>query len=207
MIAISRPRLVLAAILLASVLVLPALFANSERYQAVSSGLQALGLIVTLVFAALAIRNDTHDKRVERVIDLYDRMASEPVHDARVRLARHLRKLGTGPVQDVSQEALRSDPLVSRYVDEPGCTPAQDLNRILRIFERADALRLSGATDFALLHRLLGEPALWWDRAIAYAEREHVRQPLHDLAGWVREYTTQHPQLTYVDSWNPPSHG
>src|SRR5690348_12577001 len=119
---------------------LPALFANSERYQAVSSGVQALGLIVTLGFAALAIRNDTHDVRVERVIALYDRMASEPVYDARVRLARHLKTLGTEPVRNVSQDALRGDPRASRYSDEPGFTPEQDLNRILRIFERANAL-------------------------------------------------------------------
>ena len=91
MTAVSRPRLLIAAVILALVLVVPALFADSGRYQAVSSGVQAFGLIVTLVFAALAIRNDTRDKRVDRVIELYDRVAGEPVYDARVRLAGHLR--------------------------------------------------------------------------------------------------------------------
>lgn len=92
MIAVSRPRLLLAAVILALVLVLPALFADSGRYQAVSSGVQAFGLIVTLVFAALAIRNDTRDKRVDRVIELYDRVAG-----ARLRRPGTARGSSAGP--------------------------------------------------------------------------------------------------------------
>ena len=202
MITISRAGLLFALVLLAPVAIVPALFANSERYQAVSSGVQALGLIVTLVFAAVAIRNDTHDKRVDRAVDLYNRVVSEPIYDARVRLARHLRALGGGSVRQVAQQELRTDPLISRYDPDPGVTPEQDLNQTLRVFERGDALRLSGATDFGLLHRLLGQHVLWWDRAIGYVEHEHLRQPLRDLADWVRRYTREHPHLDYVNTWD-----
>ena len=59
-------------------------------------------------------------------------------------------------------------------------------------------MRLSGATDFALLHRLIGQHALWWDRAIRYVEHEHLREPLRDLADWVRGYTEEHPDLSYT---------
>jgi hypothetical protein len=187
---------------LALVFVVPALVSDSTRYQAVVAGVQAFGVIIALLFAAVTIRNDTQDKRVDRAVELHDLVVSEPIYDARVRLAQHLRAFGDGAVRLVSQDELRNDPLISRYDPDPGVTPQRDLNRILRIFERSNALRLSGATDFALLHRLLGQHVLWWDRAIGYAEHEHLRQPLRDLAEWVRGYTREHPHLDYVTTWN-----
>lgn len=39
-----------------------------------------------------------------------------------------------------------------------------------------------------------------------YVEHEHLREPLRDLADWVRGYTDEHPYLTYTATWNILAH-
>jgi hypothetical protein len=123
--------------ILALILVIPSLFLDAGAYGSFAAGIQAFGLIITLLFATITIRKDNRDTRVDRVVALYESLVSETIYSVRIRLSEHLKACGQGRVRRCTQHELRDDPTLCRYPDASTFSPVLDLNIVLRSFERA----------------------------------------------------------------------
>ena len=192
-----------------AVVILPIPWATPAEYQAIVAGVQALGLVVALLIAALALTGDQNDRRVDRVLQLHEDLVSGDVGAARSRLAYHLRTLGPEHegrryVLQPTQDQLVHDRKLHRYSDHEATTdstPREDRVMLLRFFERADAARREKTVHLPLLHELIGSHALWWDAALWLEDHERShRRALRDLAQWVSDYASIH-QCSYVSSW------
>jgi hypothetical protein len=183
---------------LAASLTIPALVLDASQYGALAAGVQAFGVVAALGFGAATLAREAKDKRLDRVAAIFD--GYQTGHsDARYRLLGLLEG-PDGISKPASLRQIRHDPAFSRYPDTPGVKPSIDAERILLFFESLNGLREAGALDLPLSHRLFGRNILWWDFAIAYESSTYMREPLRDLAEWVRAYNRSH-RPEYLDEW------
>jgi hypothetical protein len=165
----------------------------ASRYQAITSGVQAVGVIIALGLGVATLRGDSKDRRVDRVLALQQELVSGELQAARGRLIRHLRRHGAnGKLLTVSGFDLDDQTSLGRYSDDPDARPRGDLNLLLRYFERANALRSAKAVDLPLFADLVGGHALWWDTAVKPEPDWPTRQHLTELGTWVRIYFHDH---------------
>ncbi|MDQ2587853.1 hypothetical protein [Saccharothrix yanglingensis] len=187
----------------ATLLVVPIRFLDADQYQALATGVQALGVTVALVFGAGTLLADTHSRKVDRALGLHAELTAGDVQAARVRLLVRLQ--GTraeGGVRPVTLDRLRTDDGFAAYAAPERGRPLRDANVVLRYFERVNAARVAGVVDLPLLHELIGVHVLWWDRAIARDEGEPLRGGLAELAAWVdRHSRTKARDAHYLTSW------
>ena len=76
--------------------------------------------------------------------------------------------------------------------------PSQAAQDTLEVPERSGTS--AGALDLPLAHRLFGRNILLWEFAIAYEPFTQMRDPLRDLAEWVRAYNRSH-RPAYLGEW------
>ena len=137
-----------------------------DRAAALAGGVQAIGVVAGLVFAAVTLRRDSKAKRVDRVLELHAALVGDgPVQQARVRLVDHLRWLGGGQgVRRVTRHDLEANRKLRYRSDRTGAR--RDINCVLRHLERCEGARRGGSLDDALFHELVGLHALWWQAAL-----------------------------------------
>ncbi|MGM1065446.1 hypothetical protein [Saccharothrix sp. Mg75] len=187
----------------AVLLVVPIWFLNADQYQALATGVQALGVTVALVFGAGSLLSDNHNRKVDRALGLHAELTAGDVQTARVRLLVHLQGAReNGKVRPVALARLRADDGIATYADPASGRPLRDANVVLRYFERVNAARVAGIADLPFLHELIGVHALWWDRAIARDEGEPLRRGLAELATWVEHHSrTRARGAHYPEGW------
>jgi hypothetical protein len=152
---------------LCGVVFVPAWWSKADRFSAWATGVQAVGVIFALFLAGVSLQRDSHDRRVDRVMDLHRELVSGELSGPRFRLSRHLRELGSnGLVRSVSIWQLGTEGNLKYTDPEGGVTASRDLSLLLRYFERVNAAREAGTLDEDLLVRLLGRHAGWWSEAI-----------------------------------------
>lgn len=123
---------------IAFALIVPVPLLDAQRYAAYAAGLQALGVLVALILAGVALRSDRHDKQVDRVLLLHSELVNGETQAARIRLVDHLRRCGGGQhMRSVTLSELQRAPGLSGYRDNRTSTPLHDANTVLRFFERA----------------------------------------------------------------------
>jgi hypothetical protein len=184
-----RSALILGVVVFVILLVAAPLL-PADQYGALASAIQALAVVPAITVGALYLRADSHDRRVDRVLEFHEQLTSGEVQAARTRLTRHLRKHGVdGRPRVTSREELRSDPTMSKYSDNDSeHSPHQDVNLVLRFFERVNAARIAGSVDYALLTQLVGRHAVWLDRAIADEAGRDPRESMSSLADWANHF-------------------
>ena len=103
--------------------------------------------------AALSLLADSHDRRVDRVLEFHQQLTSGELQAARLRLVGHLRNHGaSGKVNRATRDDLRTDPVLSRYAgDASKIRPIDDINLMLRFFERVNAARIASSVNLPLL--------------------------------------------------------
>jgi hypothetical protein len=187
----SRRARRLAAVVLLSVIcalltLVPAIWLSAERFGAYATALQALGVLAAIIIALSTLQSDSRDRRVDRTIGLHEQLTSGDIGDARRRLARHLRDLGNpaATVRRTAMSSLRDDAQCSRY--DPvldGRNPFDDVEVIVRFFERCRLVHLRGSVDEPLFVELLGRHAAWWNKALL-PDHTNARRALAELATW-----------------------
>jgi hypothetical protein len=173
---------------------------SHDSYNALTGGLQAIGVVIALGLGAATLMRDSHDKRLDRVLALHQELMTGDLWRARHRLVAHLGRLGrAGRTRIVTREELRSDPELSHYLDVPDARPLDDADLLMRFFERANAARTGTAVEQRLFADLIGRHSLWWDLAFARDDQWLTRQGLTDLATWctsyVRDTASRRPDL------------
>lgn len=179
-------------------------FLTSAQYSAVASAIQAAAVVPAIAIAASALLRDSHDRRVDRVLDFHRELTSGEVLQARDRLGAHLRKHGVdGRVRPTSRDELRDDLKLSRYSTDHSNKPRSDVNVILRFFERVNAARIAATVDYPLLAELIGRHAAWWNLAIKDPGDDEVpRAPLRELATWADEFVlANQDRYSYLRNW------
>lgn len=172
-------------------LAIPSTFLQAEPYQGYASAVQAFGVILALLAAVTTLVSDAHDRRVERVIALHIEFTTGRGQEARLRLWSLLQKNGRGsPFHKPTLQDLRTGQFKCYGTENAsnGVLPIEDLNVLLRIFERTHAMRTARVLDENLLHRLLGRHILWWNHLINPTHGEPMERPLKQLADWANEF-------------------
>jgi hypothetical protein len=179
-----------------------------DQYQALSGGIQAFGVLLALAIAAATLVSDSHDRRVDRVLQLHEMFTTPQMEAIRDRLRDHFRNHsdGTSRLRAVSLDELDSKGNLAKYSDDDSThSPYKDIRLLLRFMERASAARASHTVDEALFHELIGRHAAWWAVAVGKdpAASPHLLNPLLDLAAWADEYHKRHSSSTkyYMQSW------
>lgn len=196
-----RTALLLIGIVVALLVPIPLM--NAQRYAAYSAALQALGVLVALILAGLALNSDRHDKQVDRVLLLHSELVNGATQAARIRLIDHLRLWGGGQrTRMVTRGDLLDTPGLSAYQDGSRSNPLQDANTVLRFFERANAAVKWSSVYEPLFHQLIIRHARWWEVALQESPETWAgRDALSELTAWGRAYEARHPELVYVASW------
>ena len=176
---------------------------DAQRYAAYATGLQALGVLVALILAGMALSSDRHDKQVDRVLLLHSELVGGETQAARIRLVEHLRRWGGSQrVRSVTRGELQATPGLSAYQDDSTSTPLQDSNNVLRFFERANAAVKWSSGYEPLFHQLIIRHALWWEVALQEDSAPWAgREALSELTAWGRAYEARRPGLAYLASW------
>ncbi len=184
-------------------LLISAALLNASQYAALASTIQAIAVVPAIAIAAIALTADSHDKRVDRVLDFHKEFNSGEVLEATVRLGAHLRDHGkNGKVRPVDRDELVSDPVLSKYNTEQESTPRADAGIILRFFDRANAARVAQTVDLPLMAELIGRNAAWWNKAIIGPGSGISRTPLRDLANWADEFALKNrDKYPYLEQW------
>lgn len=181
-----------------------AILLTSNQYDVVIATVQALAVIPAIAVAALAIVNDSHGKRVDRVLEMHKEFNSTEMQLAKNRLRAHLRRHGAdGHARPTSREELQHDKKLSEYSLHRDFSPGADVALIFRFFERVNAARIANIVDMPLLVELIGRHATWWNLAIKDSGEDEVpRAPLRELAQWADEFALSHQhQYSYLRNW------
>lgn len=184
-------------------LVVAAPVLKADQYSALASAIQALAVVPAITAAALSLLADSHDRRVDRVLEFHQQLTSGELQAARLRLVGHLRRHGSsGKARQATRDELRADPVLSRYTSDANkIRPIDDINLMLRFFERVNAARIAGSVNLPLLVELVGRHAGWLDQAIGQ-EDQVPRAPLHDLATWANEFAVANQgKYPYLSNW------
>ena len=205
-----RRVLIALALVIACALLFPGLY-WPDKYTALTAGVQAIGVIVALTVAVLTLRADSRDRRVDRVLALHQELTTGEVQAARVALAGHLRRqTPTGKAITVSLKQLGEDPKLSRYAKDNehaseghACTPLVDARLLLRFFERADAIRTSGAAYVPLYAELIAGHAFWWSRHLIPSgdSRFDLTTATHNIGEWLKGYARSHQENPVLTEW------
>ena len=119
-------------------------------------------VIPAIAIAALALTRDSRDKRVDQFL-ISLRSFIQPFEEAKTRLAAHLRRHGVnGKIRPTSREEIGGDPVLSRYDLDSQSSPKNDVDLLLRFFERVDVARTANSVEGPLLVELIGRAATWW---------------------------------------------
>lgn len=162
---------------------------GDREYSVLTNGLQAVGVVLALGLGAATLRRDSHDRRVDRVLGMHQELMTGDLWGARHRLAAHLRRLGNGQVTPLSRADVHGkDGKASYGADHPYAKPVDDIDLLLRFFERANSALTAGAVDQALLAELIAVHAIWWNRAIQPDPGWLTRTPLDELSQWFHRY-------------------
>jgi hypothetical protein len=178
-----------------------------DQYQALSGGIQALGVVLALTIAVMTLLSDSRDRRIDRVLQLHEMMTTRDAEAMRDRLYKHLlsRDQAEPPVRAVSLDELKPGGTLDHYANDPDHSPYQDVRQLLRLFERANATRAGGAIEEPLFHELIARHATWWAVAVGSKPRAapYVLNPLLDLARWADDYqlTKNDPAKYYMRTW------
>lgn len=134
---------------------------DAAKYSAYAAGLQAVGLLVAFIVGMATLAADGRDRRVDRVYALHQEYYNPPISDARRRLHQFIREDAPSGVKRrrVPLAELRADPTLNRYKDANSAaesTPLQDVSSVLRFFERARLVQLSGSADDPVFVELIG---------------------------------------------------
>jgi hypothetical protein len=159
---------------------------SQSAFNVVTASLQAVGVVLALGLGAATLRRDSHDRRVDRVLALNQELMSGELWHARQRLAEHFKTLRAGPADAfgvVTRDQLFGDPAIGKYASAEG-VPGEDVDRLVRFFERANSALATRAVEPDLFAQLIGRHANWWDHAIAYDPNWTTRIPLAELSTW-----------------------
>jgi hypothetical protein len=174
---------------------------EADHISAIASTLQAVAVVPAILIAAFTLRRDSRDRRMDRLLAFHQELVSGDLNDARQRLAAHLRRHGTPsePVRVTSRRELRDDRRLRAYQGDKEHNPYDDVNLLLRFFERVNAARLANALYRPMLVELVGRHAAWWDLAIAREDQPSPQWHMHSLAAWANIYAAayrrKHPYL------------
>jgi hypothetical protein len=173
---------------------------DSGQYQALSAGVQAVGVLVALALGVSTLQADSRDRRVDRVIAYHEQISGGELQLARQRLIEYLlSRVSKDGLPVLSWAELRSQSQLSAYID-PGESPVRDAQRLLEYFEGVWAARQAGATDDRLLFQLLGGCVSWWARAFSQADAELSRS-IQEFAAWIQSEATKVPEDARVADW------
>ena len=173
---------------------------SSGQYQALATGVQAVGVLVALALGVSTLRADSKDRRVDRVIAYHSQMTGGELQLARQRLIEYLLDHASGGVLPVlSWTDLRSQSKLIAYADSTE-SPVRDAQRLLEYFEGVWGAHNSGATEDNLLFLLLGGYVTWWDRALSEADADLSRS-LHEFAAWISAMASGVPESSRVVDW------
>lgn len=183
------------------VVALPARFVDEPRYTAYATGLQAFGLVLAFSFGVLSLAADGKSRRVDRVYGLHQELTTGGIDDARRRVLEAVQAGAPQPTRRLFLEAWGpGDPSVYEIVPV-GSSLAKDVGRLLRFFERARLVQVSGSSDDATFAELVGRHAAWWNCCIANVD-EHSRRPLMELALWADDFAERHrSRYSYLNRW------
>jgi hypothetical protein len=193
---------------------------SDSAFGAWATALQTVGVVATLLLAveqlriaAIALRNDTYDRRVDRVYQLHQELTSGSLDAGRRRLVDHLKshRDTNNKIIRLSKAQLRDDPIYNSYITSPTLlgaasppspisTPIKDLGALLRFFERARVLQLSGSADTPVFLELIGRHSAWFTCAIKLGN-SNTRRALKALGSWADDeadslkYDDRYPYL------------
>ena len=172
-----------------AVLLVPASHVTAIQYGAVASIVQAVAVIPAIVIAAIALTNDSRDKRVDRVLDFHKELNSGYVQDAMARLSGHLRgHSDDGKIRPTSGQELRDDPVLSKYRSCRDPSPWDDAGTISLFFQRANAARVAHTVYLPLMAELIGRSAAWWSLAIRDPGYGISLSPMRELGAWTDKF-------------------
>lgn len=147
---------------------------DAEWLAAWAGLVQVIVVVPAVLLGAETLRRDRKDRRTDRVLALHQELVGD-LNETRRDLNDRVRGAGSPITQPIT-------------VKEPGKSADRGIAQMLRFFERSDEMRLAGAVDDALLIKLIGSHAVWWDIAIAYDETSRPRRVLHRFAIAANEY-------------------
>lgn len=185
------------------ILALPAPWLTTEKYSNYALSVQAIGVLATLGIAVATLRDDSRDRRVDRVLALHQELTSGETGAARVRLVQHLKEHGKNSrVLQVTTAQLRDRASkLSRYKDSSvNETPGDDVGLLLRFFERAWLAQATGSLEDSMSASLIGAHAGWWDRAIRPSS-SHSRAALAALSAWANTFAEDHASESQFINW------
>lgn len=187
-------------------------FATPDEQSAAAATAQAVGVVATLILAALGfsvaaltLASNQRDARVDRVLGFHVELTGPgPTGVGRSRLARFLRERGTAPWvrYQVGIQQLLHDPQLNSYPQAYGAgttTPHMDLMLVLRLFERIRVAQVAGLLDDRLIASLVGRHAGWWDLAIKDDSEDTQRVPVAYLANWCNRYRNEYKSSSDED--------
>jgi hypothetical protein len=197
---ITRPFIPLIGLTAVVVFTISIFLLNSGQYQALASGVQAVGVLVALALGVSTLQADSNDRRVDRVIAYHSQISGGELQLARQRLIEYLLDHASGGVMPVlSWTDLRSHSKLIAYAD-PTESPVRDAQRLLEYFEGVWGAHNSGATEDHLLFMLLGGYVTWWDRALSEADADLSRS-LHEFAGWISDVASCTLESSRMIDW------
>lgn len=165
---------------------------TAAQYGTLASTIQAIAVIPAITIAAIALNNDSHDRRVDRVLDFHRELNSGYVQDAMTRLSGHLREHSAdGRVRPTSREELKDDQVLSKYRSNQISNPWADAGIIQQFFQRANAARVAETVDLPLTAELVGRSAAWWSLAIKDPGYGISLSPMRELAAWTDEFAAE----------------
>ncbi|MGI5245691.1 hypothetical protein [Dactylosporangium sp. CA-139066] len=164
---------------------------DANLVAALAGVIQAAGVIPAVVVGAMALRGDRNDRQVDRVLELHRELVGGDLNDDRHELTVVAKSLGKPIPQPVplKDSADKNDVRVVR---------------VLRFFERVEAIRISGAANVPLLVELLGRHAAWLDVALAYDDSSNPRRAMHSLANASNEFANSRRNVDrypYLAEW------
>lgn len=173
-----------------AVILIPLTWLSAGTFAAYAGAVQAIGVLFAIIIAVTALQNDSRDRRVDRTMELHRELTTDRLGEARRRLGAHLRMHGSSehPVKSVLMSALRDDESLSVYQPPiSGGDPFDDLNQIIRFFERCWMALIRGSVDQPIFAELIGQQAAWWDLALIQ-DHTNARQYLSELSIWAAGY-------------------
>lgn len=180
---------------------------DSQQYAAWTSALQAFGLLLAFLLGLATVGSDARHRRVDRTYALHQELTNGEIDDARRRLGEFLRERDSAGMaagwKRLSRERMRRFNRENVYPNDPTHSPLIDSGRLIRFFERARLVQLTGGVDDDTFVALLGSHIVWWDCALKL-DSSPARMTLRLLADWADgRLTGQRATLSHITDWRP----